>query len=115
MSSRLVAGIAPSRIRLFVPADMGEDIPALLCGLTGRYQRAAAFGGLDDKHAQRQPADDAVAAAEVARANVRPHRLFADDGAAAVGYDALEQLGVFRRVRFAQAATHHGDGPPAGG
>ena len=104
--------MAASRRAVLDAARHGEDFLALLVGVPGGDQRAAAVGRLDDDHAQRQAADQPVALRKRAGQRLHVRRRFADQRA--LGGDFGGQLVVLRRIDVHHAAGQHGDRPSAG-
>src|SRR5579871_4469271 len=76
----------------------GEHLAPLLQGVLHGYQRPTFGRSFDDKHAQREAGDDAVARREIAALRFRAERIFAQDHAPARFDDAVRQGAVRRRV-----------------
>lgn len=91
----------------------GEDGAALVDGLVGGDEGAAAGAGFDDEGAGGPAADDAVALWEGGFVWGVVDGVFADDGA--VGGDAFCEGCVFWWVEFGVAGADDGDGAAFGG
>ena len=86
---------------------------ALLGGHVRADQGAAVGPGFDDEDAERTTGDDAVADGEGLAVRFGVDGEFRKDGAG--GGDAIGELGVFRRVEFAEAGADDGEGAAFGG
>jgi len=92
----------------------GEDLAAVvLSGQAGGDERPGSVAGLDDKHPEGEPGDDAVSGREVVGVRSGAEGQFGDDGAR-VGGDAVEEFPVVGRVALGEAAAEDGDGSAAG-
>src|SRR5581483_6217249 len=104
--------VRAARVRRVDAAGNREDLAVLLERLAGSNQRAALEVAFDHQHAERDAAEDAVAAREELAAWLRAERVVADQRAALD--DLLGEALVLRRVDQVEAAREHGDRAAAG-